>query len=256
MNKNNLFRDAEHYHNNAIIQHELSVKVIHSIDINNPEKILDIGSGDGTVTQYLNEHFQGHVSGIDISLPMLEFATDRWKENVDVSFQHGDAISFRSVTKFDLITSFNCLHWVSPIEQALNNIHSLLSNNGTFIGLVYPRCESIWLPAESLESHPKWCKHFADFTNPYQFLTADDYRIQLHQAGFSSIKVEQNTYQKQFNSSTQFLHYIQSWLPHCNHLDPSLRNEFIHDWHLLFSEMNPFGPKVLEYDSITFACHR
>ena len=99
--------------------------------------ILDLGCGDGETTIHLAELALAvlprdvgakriHVVGVDNSAAMIERAQHRlaalpsslqaaqkqgW--DIQLSFEQGDVEALNFQQRFDLVTSFNCLHWVS-----------------------------------------------------------------------------------------------------------------------------------------------
>ncbi len=99
------------------------------------EKALDIGSGRGAVLLPLAEAVgpQGHVTGIDLALGMVEAlradAADRGLTNVDVLVQDAMDPEFDPGT-FDLIASSLVLFFLPDPTAALHRWHRLLRPGG------------------------------------------------------------------------------------------------------------------------------
>ena len=90
-------------------------------------RILDIGCGDGAVTATLTPYGR-QVVGVDASADMVNYAK---KHIPGCTFVHADIKQFYDEQLFDLITSFNCLHWVKQLDVALKRIHALATPGAT-----------------------------------------------------------------------------------------------------------------------------
>ncbi|MFC6617033.1 class I SAM-dependent methyltransferase [Deinococcus radiophilus] len=99
-------------------------------------RVLEVGAGTGRVSCHLARR-GADVTGLEPSGRMLERARARAAESrVDVAWLQGDAASFRSDERFDLIIApFNALmHLYTPEEQlsSLENLARHLAPGGRF----------------------------------------------------------------------------------------------------------------------------
>jgi SAM-dependent methyltransferase len=107
------------------------------------ETILDIGCGTGTTARPLAD-FGCHVTGIDVSAPMLAVARERGGA---ITYLEADAQThnFGSQT-FDLLTSrFGVMFFTDP-HAAFKNLHKALSPTGRLLFIC-------WAP---LADNPHW----------------------------------------------------------------------------------------------------
>jgi len=63
---------------------------------------------------------------------MIRFAQGRWGTNghANPQFEVADARRLPFHQEFDLVVSFNALHWIAEQDQALGSIHSSLKVGG------------------------------------------------------------------------------------------------------------------------------
>lgn len=100
-------------------------------------RVLDIGSGTGFYISLWNQTGSNEVEGADIT----EVAVERLrKEFTSNTFHRMDISSpeerFLMSQKYDIISIFDVLFHIvddNKFQQALNNIHSLLNDDGYFI---------------------------------------------------------------------------------------------------------------------------
>lgn len=92
------------------------------------EHILDIGCGDGTLTEKIAAR-GACVLGIDSSLEMVSAAKDRGVNAILL-----DVRDMNFTCEFDAAFSNAALHWVLDREQAAQNIFQALRPGGRFAG--------------------------------------------------------------------------------------------------------------------------
>ena len=124
---------------NDIYLREIEYRVLsNQIEKHSPEKIADIGCGDGRTTARLATDYPDILfSGFDYSQSMVENATkvNGASKSSNLVFRPLDIIEGLPVS-FDLIYTTRCLinlpSW--PLQQtAIKNIHKALSPNGIFV---------------------------------------------------------------------------------------------------------------------------
>jgi len=82
-------------------------ELINKLDIGDSDTILDIGCGDGKVTNLLSSLTLGKVVGIDFSQEMIELAKSSYSAPI---FMQMDAQSIQFKDEFDIIFSNAALH--------------------------------------------------------------------------------------------------------------------------------------------------
>ncbi|RSD32848.1 class I SAM-dependent methyltransferase [Vibrio pectenicida] len=244
-----LFRDAAHYSKNSSVQQSESNYLINKIQLEfMGKKLLDVGSGDGKISNLMS-NMGAKVSGIDASSDMVKFAINKYpncqfyKENAEELFKHQN--------DYQIITSFNCLHWVSEIGKTLHGIRARLVNDGIFLGLIYPRCTDLWDAADWCESLPLYMELSKSFTNPYHFHTKEGMRSLLSKSGFHKITLWEEERQTRFKTQQEFINYIIGWLPHYGHYGQS----FIKPWfnkYIELSQQQSSKEVIMSYQTIFF----
>jgi len=91
------------------------------------EKILDLGCGDGALTEEIAAS-GAIVTGVDSSDAMLAAASAR---GLHVQKASGDALPFEH--EFDAVFSNAALHWMSNAEAVIASIHHTLRPGGRFV---------------------------------------------------------------------------------------------------------------------------
>ncbi|CAM3763127.1 Ubiquinone biosynthesis O-methyltransferase [Vibrio aerogenes CECT 7868] len=244
-----IFRDACHYNNNSSVQTTEADYLIKRLNLDlKYKKLLDVGCGDGKISAAMSAQGAA-VYGIDVSEEMIAFARQHFPE---CRFQHLAAERLAEIRgRFDVITSFNCLHWVKGIDTALAAARNRLKTDGIFFGLIYPRCHDLWDAATWVETLPAYQTGSATFSNPYHFYTRDIFEERLIQAGFAQTMLWQESKQATFASREQFKNYIAGWLPHCAHYQAS----FIDDWlarYMVLTDQTESETITMAYDIIYF----
>ena len=88
--------------------------------MNGNEEILDLGCGDGSLTEQLAQLVpNGSVLGIDASNGMITTAQKRVKQNLVFMKMDINMIDFQN--KFDVIFSNATLHWIKDHKRLLKN---------------------------------------------------------------------------------------------------------------------------------------
>ncbi len=104
--------DGEKYKKASSHQKEWAKKILGELHFNGNEIIIDLGCGDGTITNQLAEMVpDGKVIGIDASKGMIKTAL-KYKKQSNVHFEQKDINEIRYFEKFDFIFSNATFHWV------------------------------------------------------------------------------------------------------------------------------------------------
>lgn len=90
------------------------------------ERILDVGCGNGKITAEIAARVpRGSVLGVDPSHDMIAFARQHHvsQGHPNLLFEVADVRTLSFPPEFDLIVSFNALHWVPEQAAALRSLH-------------------------------------------------------------------------------------------------------------------------------------
>lgn len=121
--------DGEKYKKASAHQKDMGRKLISELNLKGNEKILDLGCGDGVLTEETSRLVpNGKAVGIDASSGMIETARNLESHNLVFIQMDIDNIAFQE--EFDLIVSNATLHWVRNHEKLLQNLYKALKPNG------------------------------------------------------------------------------------------------------------------------------
>lgn len=116
------------YERNGAFVHGLAGGVLQWLNAQPGEYILDLGCGDGHLTQRIADS-GAHVLGVDASAAMIAAARER---GVEAEQAKAEALPFRDET-FDAVFSNAVLHWVRGQDAMLEQVHRVLKPGGRFV---------------------------------------------------------------------------------------------------------------------------
>src|SRR5882724_13059152 len=121
--------NAVDYSRCSSLQEAMGQEVLALLDLSGSERILDVGCGDGKITaQIAFCASKGSVVGVDPSRDMISFASSHFGPATlpNLRFEVADARRLPFKNEFDLVISFNALHWIPEQQTALSSIRSAL----------------------------------------------------------------------------------------------------------------------------------
>lgn len=201
--------NAADYARHSSLQEAMAQEVLAHLELRNAARILDVGCGDGRVTAAIAARTpSASVLGIDPSRDMIKFAQSHFGPGThpNLRFEEGDARSLSLQDEFDLVVSFNALHWVPEQSRALDSIDSALVTGGRAqlrMVVAGPR-PSLEFIVEEIRQLPQWSSYFADFRDPYLRLTSDEYAALAERHGFRVLDVRVKDHAWDFGSYEAF----------------------------------------------------
>lgn len=181
--------NASGYTRIAGLQEAMATEVLALLRLKGTERILDLGCGNGKVTAQIAARVQqGSVVGVDASAEMIAFAAEKFApaQHPNLRFEVADIrrLSFRE--EFDLVVSFNALHWIPDQDAALRAIHSAMKPDAMAQLRLVPdgARKSLETVIEETRKSPRWTAYFHDFRDPYLHLTPEQYAVLAVRNGF------------------------------------------------------------------------
>jgi trans-aconitate methyltransferase len=118
---------AEKYEKNARFVSDMTSEVVNWLAPKPGERILDLGCGDGALTEKLVAA-GAVVTGADNSEALLSAAR---KRGLDVHFKDGQALDYGP--EFDAVFSNAALHWMTRAEDVVKGVARALKKGGRFV---------------------------------------------------------------------------------------------------------------------------
>ena len=170
--------DPERYAANARFVSDLGAAVVDLLAPVAGERVLDVGCGDGALTERLVARGCA-VVGIDSSSEQIRAALSR---GLDARVADATALDFRD--EFDAVFSNAALHWVREPDAAIACAWRALKPGGRFVGEFggYGCVEQI-----RSALHRALARRGIDpaLHDPWYFPTDGEYRARLEAAGFA-----------------------------------------------------------------------
>jgi trans-aconitate 2-methyltransferase len=227
--------DAAEYARISGLQAAMAEEVLALLDIEGSERVLDVGCGDGKITAEIAARVpRGSVLGVDASQDMITFAASHFgpMARPNLQFEVADARLLPFRNEFNLVVSFNALHWVPQQDTALRSIRSALTSNGRALLRLVPSGErkSLENIVEETRLSSRWSAYFRGFHDPYLHLTPQQYDDVAQKSGFRVLHIYTAAKAWDFKSRPAFFAFCSVGLVEWTRCLPEAeRPEFIND---------------------------
>jgi trans-aconitate 2-methyltransferase len=200
--------NASEYDRLSALQATMAEEVLSLLKLQGAERVLDIGCGNGKTTAEIAARLpKGSVTGVDASADMVAFAKETWTSaHPNLQFHVADARRLPFEHEFDLIVSFNALHWITDQALPLRSIHTALKPKGDAQLRLVPKGKrkSIEDVIEETRLSPRWAVYFSRFHDPYLHLTPEQYADLAQQQGFRVVSLHTTDKAWDFQSRATF----------------------------------------------------
>lgn len=107
-------------------------KLLQMLNLNENSRLLDLGCGNGYITEYIQECTNSFVTGVDLSPVAIESATKRTKMKSDkLKFRTGDMMNLPySPNAFDSIILIDTHYFIDDFEALIDKLTELVVPNG------------------------------------------------------------------------------------------------------------------------------
>ena len=227
--------DATSYARISGLQKAMAEEALGLLDLARSSKVLDVGCGNGKITAEIAVRLpQGIVVGIDASCNMIDSASSQFCPPCyrNLNFLVADARCLPFKPKFDLIVSFNALHWIHRQEEALRALRSVVTPEGKAQIRLVPIGErkSLETVLEETRCSSDWSGYFRDFQDPYLRLTQDQYAALAQKSGFRVVHIHTAAKAWDFQSRDAFFAFgTVTFVAWTRFLPDSRKSSFIND---------------------------
>ena len=175
--------DPQRYNRNAGFVAQLGSPLLDLLQPQAGERILDLGCGEGALTEKLAAS-GAEVVGVDASSEQIAAACRR---GLDGRVVNGEALAF--TREFDAVMSNAALHWMLNPDAVLQGVSRALKPGGRFVGemggagnvATIAQAVGAALEARGIDSRA---------ANPWYFPSPQDYAARLEAAGFEVLSIE------------------------------------------------------------------
>lgn len=182
--------DAAGYAEISGLQQAMAAEQLARLDLAGTERILDVGCGNGKITAQIAARLpRGSALGVDPSREMIAFAASHFgtPSHPNLGFEVADVRRLPYQNEFDLVVSFNALHWVIEQDAALRQIRQALTPQGKamlrFVAAGERKCiEDV---VEETRQSARWDGYFHGYVKPYVHFTPEQYRALAGENGFA-----------------------------------------------------------------------
>jgi trans-aconitate methyltransferase len=224
---------ASDYSQQSSLQLAMAQEQLSRLTLEGGERVLDVGCGDGKITAQIAARApRGSVVGVDPSHDMIAFASSHFSAHPNLRFEVADARKLPYQNEFDLVVSFNALHWVPQQDQALAAIHASLKPAGRALLRMVPNGarESLEDVIDAVRQAPRWASYFTKFQRPYLHLMPEDYRALAERIGFRVVRLQVDDKAWDFHTREAFVAFARAtFVEWTQHLPQDVRDEFILD---------------------------
>lgn len=206
---------ASDYSRQSSLQQAMAEEQLSRLALEGGERILDVGCGDGKITAEIAARVpRGAVLGVDPSRDMIAYATSRFGPPVQANlrFETADVRRMPYRDEFDLVVSFNALHWVPEQDLALASIRTALKPGGRALLRMVPQGprRSLEDVIEEIRRRPRWDAAFSGFQKPYVHFTPEEYRALAERHGLRVLELRAEDKAWDFKTREAFVAFARA----------------------------------------------
>lgn len=201
--------DGEKYKTASSHQKEWGKSLISKISLQGNEIILDLGCGDGHLTEQLSMLVpNGKVLGIDASTGMIKTAKKICRNNLD--FIHMDINNLHFSDEFNIIFSNAALHWIKDHNRLLQNSYAALKADGILLWDFGSNgnCSNFLEVIQKKIIEDKYIKFFRNFEMPWFMPSKSHYEELITNIGYSHFTITEVNRDRYFSTSDEMIKWI------------------------------------------------
>lgn len=178
------------------------------INMENPEKIMDVGCGPGNSTNVLSSRWpESEIVGIDSSASMIESAKNNYP---NIEWRIEDATKMETEEKYDIIFSNATIQWIQDQKKLISDLVKKLKNNGS-LAVQVPMYHK--MPAshaiEKVSLTKRWKEQTNEASDVFTFHSSD-YYYNILSAKIKSIDMWETSYYHIMQSHQNIVEMLKS----------------------------------------------
>jgi trans-aconitate 2-methyltransferase len=225
--------NASEYERISALQAAMAEEALSLLDLRGGESVLDIGCGQGRITREIAARVpRGRVVAVDASEKMIAFAREHAASFPNLEFAVADARHLTFQHEFDLVVSFNALHWIPEQGLALDSIRAAVKPSGLAQLRLVPggQRQNLESVIEETCLSRRWAQYFTGFRDPFLRLTPEQYGSLAELHGFRILRKHTADKSWDFQSRAGFVAFgsvtFVEWTQYLRDAD---RLDFIND---------------------------
>jgi trans-aconitate 2-methyltransferase len=228
--------DGQEYARHSSMQYRQAREALQRLDLAGFRRILDIGCGNGDITEHLSEQAAGgQVIGIDVSPSMIELARRSYATPDQLEFRHASADALEFDEEFDLVCSFSTMHWVTRQWATWSGIHRALRKPGRVVVGFQADQEELWEAVHAVIQRDAWSRHMDGLHETYNHWTREFMTRCIRASGFYIDRFDEIIGDESFDTRRALADFLISWMPVVRHLPEHarerLRQEILDDYY-------------------------
>jgi len=226
-----IFKNPEHYSKNNALQYNFAMKMLSKVSFNSNSRILDIGCGDGIITNEIAKIVtNGCIIGTDVSTQMIDHANKEYSGQYNLRFILMDAAKNIFRQQFDIVTSFNCLHWVHDQESAIKGITNSAADGAQIVLLLSHRKSLYHLVLDKICSNSKWASYFSNYSSPRSFFDISTYEKMLITSGLNVVSIIEEEMTYFYNTPNELKEFFSAAGSQIKLIPEYLKEDFLNDF--------------------------
>jgi len=226
-----------------MVQKAWTMEALSAFRIDGNERILDVGCGDGAISELLSRKVpKGKVLAIDTSPSMIAYSKTTWERpNLQFDLQDIESAPYRG--EFDLVTLFFTLQWLTNQNSSLQTCYESLAAGGR-IWILAPTGmpEEMKKAGESTLMNPRWHERFETSAIQVPYFTEEE-MARLLSKWFGALHVKKRKKEMLFSNRDAFHYTLRVCLPYIQGLAEDLKDLFLSDYIDAYLQIRPADSK-------------
>ncbi len=179
---------------------------------------VDVGCGEGELTNEIAKHFGIEITGIDNSTARIQYAQQHFS---DGKFQIGNATELNktfAAGTFNTLVSFSAIHHIPEklMQQTFNAFYHVLGENGVAFISTFGKETELHAAIDAVASSEKWCPRLnrLKMSDARTYKPPSYYHSKALNAGFSAVVTAEKTIYDSPKSFEEFKEFLSAFLPH------------------------------------------